>query len=372
MCKAKDEGPRCSHGGRVRYERAEKYKNKIQEKADSELARRGELSTKTQWQVDNAERRMRQATVVRDATPAGWGAKEGEIEIHAQIVENLKPMVESGHRAARLEVARHTRKINQLNKQAEKGRSDRATMRANKRILETLEDGRSEKKALRDKMIAQGAQINERAQKALPETAANNKNLDNDKPLTLREWSKSELRDNGLARSWVEDGTDSGWEKNNVSRPLAKGTRVGDSVTKRVRMNTPDGMVAEAKLDVHTVKTPEGKFTVEARLTSASTNLQSSPYDTTGGELGDLISSRKGLMARGKVVSSETFDTQAAAEKAAKRVQRAKSQTLAVDLAYQTRETLRTWAAKGHGEAPLMRENQKGAHLYSKEATPKA
>lgn len=358
MCKAKDEGPRCSHGGRVRKERAEKYQAKIDEKADREMAKGGKLSAKTEWQVDNARRRSRQAEVVFRATPAGVNALSDLRDIEVQRLSNM-PDGKAGTKegAAKRKVQQ---KINRLERGIEKGVKDREVMRRNKQILEP-----GEKKDIRNKMIAQGANTNERAQHSTDETAARNKSVENDKPLELKEWTHADVKE--LAAHWVEDDTRTGWVENPNIRPSKDltGEKFAPSASNMLRMNTPDGMVSEVRVDTHCVKRPNGKFAVETRRTSAATNLQSSPYDTTGGEVGSLIASKTGAMSRRVQSDYAEFKTEKEAKAYATKVQRSSSQKMAVELALETRSTLVKWAAKSGGKESLQKAAQPGTHLYS-------
>lgn len=358
MCKAKDEGPRCSHGGRVRKERAEKYQSKVDAKADSEMARNGKLSAKTEWQVDNARRRSRQAEVVYRATPAGVAALSDLRDIEVQRLSNM-PDGKAGTKegAAKRKVQQ---KINRLERGIEKGVKDREVMRRNKSLLEP-----GEKKNIRDKMIAQGANMNERAQRSTDATAARNRSVEDDKPLVLKEWTREDVKD--LAGHWVEDDTRTGWTENPNIRPSKDltGEKFAPSASNMLRMNMPDGMVAEVRVDTHCVKRPNGKFAVETRRTSASTNLQSSPYDTTGGEVGSLIASKTGAMSRRVQSDYVEFNTEAEAKAYTKKVQRSASQKMAEDLALETRSTLVKWAAKEGGKESLQKAKQPGQHLYS-------
>lgn len=358
MCKAKDEGPRCSYGGRIRKQRADKYMEKVTAKADAEMAKGGKLSAKTKWQVDNARRRMRQADIVRNATPEGVRILTAEKDIEEQRFANL-PDGAAGSKARALKSAVQ-RKINKFQKQIEKGVKDREIMRRNKQILEP-----GEKKNIRDKMIVQGAEMNVRAQRSTPQTAQAQKNIAADKALVLKEWTESDVKE--LASHWVEDDTRTGWKENPTARPstTVKGDKFTPSRSNMLRMNTPDGQVAEVRVDVHSIKTADGKYLVEIRRTSASTNLQSSPYDTTGGELGDIISSKTGVMSRRVQADFQQFNSQAEADNYAKKAQKSISQKMAVDLAVETRASLVKWAAKSGGKENLMKATQPGTHLYS-------
>lgn len=359
MCKAKDEGPRCSHGGRVRMERADRYMEKITAKADAEMAKRGKLSPKTEAQLDNAQRRLRQAKIVFHATPAGWKKLEDERDIEVQRLSNM-PKGKPGSKEASA-IRKVEQKIRRLERQAEKGKKDREIMRRNKQILKP-----GEKRNIRNKMIAQGANMNERAQRSTDATAAMNKSLENDVPIELEEWTHEDVK--GLATHWVEDDSRTGWQENpNIrqSKDL-KGEKFAPSTSNMLRMNTPDGMVAEVRIDVHRVKKADGKYAVEVRRTSAATNLQSSPYDTVGGDLGSLISSKTGAMSRRVQSDYAEFKTEAEANAYAIKVQRSTSQKMADDLAVETRATLVKWAAKKGGQESLQKAKQEGHHLYSK------
>lgn len=364
MCRAKDEGPRCSHGGRVRMNRAEKYMDRVMNKATSELERKQKrnpeatLSEHTQWQVDNAKRRMRQAEVVRYATNDGVKELQGKIDVERERLSNMpdKTRVDkSKRRGVQMRISRYENKI-------EQGNSDRYTMRANARIL-----GPGEKRDIRNKMMSQGAEVNSRAQRALPSTALENKNSANDKPLALREWDADEVRP--LASRWVEEGTRTGWQKNDSNiRPstkLQKGTLLGQPSSNMFRMNTPDGQVGEVRIDVYQAKMPDGTYAVETRRTSAATNLQSSPYDTVGLKLGALIGSKTGVMSRREEMGFETFKTEKEANAYAKKAQRAMSQTMAVNMAVEMRSNLVKWAGLTAKNKKLQTATQPGSHLYS-------
>lgn len=358
MCKAKDEGPRCSNGGRVRYDRAVRYQSKIQAKVDAEMERRGELSPHTQWQAENAERRMYQAAVVRNATPAGWGQLEAERDIEERRLVNIKKKGTAPGTPGRTKRIASERKLARLNNLIEKGKRDREIMRMNKAILEP-----GEKRDIRDKMMAQGAEINVRAQRATAKTAANQKDASKDKPLELKSWSREDVSE--LAPHWVEDRTRTGWTANPAPRSKTKGERFAPTESNALRMNTPDGMVSEVRVDIHSVKTAGGKYVIEVRRASSATNLQSSPYDTTGGKLGSILGSGKGQMSRSVVVESKEFDSQASATAFAKKVKASQSQRMAADLAVESRDALVRWAAKGGGQESLMKQRQAGRHLYS-------
>lgn len=357
MCKAKDVGPRCSSNGRLRVDRAEKYTTRIEAKRDSEIAKNGKISANTARQLDNAERRMYQAKKVFYATPKGQEELQDKVNIEEHRLSNLKPNSKE-HKLTK-------RKINKLNAQMNQGQTDRKIMYANGQILEP-----GEKRDGRNKMRYQGAEVNERAQKCSPETAAQQKDLSKDVPLDIKPWEREQVKD--LAPHWVETGTRTGWEENKNARPSkehAGATKVIPTVSNSFRMNMPDGMVAEQRTDMHVLKNKSGGYTVEVRRTSAATNLQSSPIDTNGADLGTLIASKRGIMERRVKVVSETFKTEKEALAFATKQKRSLSQTAAVDLAVRTRQSYVNWASKGNGQEPLQKSGQPGTHLYSADAS---
>lgn len=366
MCRAKDEGPRCSYGGRIRIERAQRNLDRVQRQVAREKEARtpdenGEykLSARLQKQADNANRRMRQARVVWYATNAGVAQLNDKIEQEQVRLENIDRSLPA--RKQRTQENSANRNIASFRRQIEQGNADRATMRANKKLLEG-----DEKRQIRDKMIAQGAEINERAQRATPETAASRVNADKDQPLELKEWTRDDVKD--LAKNWVEDGTRTGWKENPHVRPsknLAGGKPFAPATSSMLRMNTPDGSVGEVRVDIHQIKGNDGKYHVEVRKTSAATNLQSSPYDTVGLELGSIISSKTGAMSKNKTLVTKSFKSKAEAEKFVKQQRNSISQTLAVDTALEMRNSTRAWALKTASQKKLQTTKQAGAHLYS-------
>lgn len=353
MCKAKDEGPRCSSNGRLRVTRAESYTARIEAKRDQEIAKNGKVSPKTSRQLDNAERRMYQATKVFNATPKGQEALRDKVTIEEHRLSNQK--------AGTKEFRRTKREINNLNKQMTQGQTDREMMYKNRDILE---DG--EKKQAREKMMAQGALMNKRAQKCSPETAAEQKDLSKDVPMKLSPYTHEQVKD--LAPHWVETGTRTGWAENKNARPSkdhAGATKVIPTVSNSFRMNMPDGMVAEQRTDMHVLKNKGGGYTVEIRRTSAATNLQSSPIDTNGADLGEIIASKRGIMERRVNLDTQTFKTEKEALNFAQKKKRSLSQTATSDLAVRTRQAYVNWASKGNGQEPLQKASQPGTHLYS-------
>lgn len=357
MCKAKDDGPRCSSNGRLRVTRAENYTARIEAKRDREIAKNGKISPKTARQLDNAERRMYQATKVFYATPKGQEDLQNRITIEEHRLNNLKSGTKE-HRETK-------RKINKLNKQMKQGQIDREMMYKNRDILEP-----GEKKEVRNKLIAQGAPMNERAQKCSPETAAKQKDLSKDTPLTFQTYTHDQVKD--LAPHWVETGTRTGWAENKNIRPSkenAGATKVVPSISNSFRMNMPDGMVSEQRTDMHVLKNKNGGYTVEVRRTSAATNLQSSPIDTNGADLGEIIASKRGIMERRVVLVNEKFKTEKEALAFANKEKRSLSQKASADLAVRTRQAYVNWAAKGNGQEPLQKAGQPGTHLYSADSS---
>lgn len=353
MCKAKDVGPRCSSNGRLRIERSNKNMARVLATRDRELATKGEVSEKTLKRLDNAERRAFQAEKVYRSTPKGQAELQDSINVEEQRLSNLKKGTK--------EFNSTKRKIGKLNRKLETGQKDREIAYANGRILE---DG--EKKLVRNKMQYQGAPINNRSQKASPQVVAEQKDASKDVPLELREWNREELKP--LANHWVEEGTRTGWVDNKNARPskeLAKATKVQPTTSNMFRMNTPDGMVAEQRTDIHTLKGENGKFYVEVRRTSAATNLQSSPIDTNGAEVGEIISSKKGVMERRVELERHEFKSEKEAVAFTKKSRNRISQTAALDLAVTTRQSLVKWASKGNGQESLYKAPQPGQHLYS-------
>lgn len=353
MCKAKDLGPRCSSNGRLRVTRAEKYTARIEAKRDQEIAKNGKISPKTARQLDNAERRMYQATKVFNATPKGQEHLANKVTIEEHRLSNSKKGTKEFRRA--------NREINNLNRQMKQGQIDREMMYKNRDILEP-----GEKKEARNKMRYQGAPINERAQKCSPETAAKQKDISKDVPMTLSPYTHEQVKD--LASHWVETGTRTGWAENKNARPSkeqAGATKVIPTVSNSFRMNMPDGMVSEQRTDMHVLKNKNGGYTVEVRRTSAATNLQSSPIDTNGADLGEIIASKRGIMERRANLETKTFKNEKEALAFAQKTKRSLSQTAAADLAVKTRQAYVKWASKGGGQEPLQKSAQPGTHLYS-------
>ena len=371
MCRAKDEGPRCSYGGRIRIEKAERRSAVIAErvaayKESHEPDENGEykLPKRLQRNKDIADARIRQAQIVWHATNAGVAQLEDKISQEEIRRQNIDPNLPERKRTSLNKGV--DRKIASFRNQIDKGNADRQTMRANKALLG------SDKRLIREKMMAQGAPINSRSQKAGPDSIAHQKNAKADKALELKSWTKEDVKD--LAQHWVEDDTRTGWKPANPNVRVNKNHKalagkkvevLGTPQSSYLRMNTPDGTVGEVRVDMYTLKTDDGKYHVQTRNTTHGTNLQSSPYDTVGLEHGSLIGSKTGAVEREAQIEVQTFDTKEEAERYAKKARNSISQKLAVDTAIKLRDATVRWAAQTGKQKKLQTVHYAGEHLYT-------
>lgn len=365
MCKAKDEGPRCSYGGRVRITRAEKYENRINAKAEREMATKGKLSARTEAQMRNVLRRNVAAKNVYYATPEGWRNLEADKDVMEQKLSNM-PEGTVKEKSAKNGVSR---KIAMLRNSIEKGQARRKAQTAARYFNRADRGAVSEKKELRDKARAQGANINERAQKAYQPEIDAAMNADKDYAVSLQSWDRSDVEKQ--VPHWVKER--SGWQANDNTRPPkgGEGEVVVPSKSNLISMVTPDGSYAEARYDVHVRKNDKGKFVVSQRYIAASDwrdagIIDEPPADTPQQHVGHLLATKKGRVSRRDKVEVKEFKSKAEAVKFSEKAQRRISQASATNLAMDSREALISRAAKSHGAEAIAKVGRHdGRHLYS-------
>lgn len=327
MCRPRT-GPRCSHSGRIRRDRANKHLDEIQQRHDHEKAN-GNVSARTDKQLRNARRRKDAALRVWEATPKG----HEEIQSNIDQLEHKLTVIPEGKPGtpARREFNKTNRDLNNAKKRLAEGVKSRKDQYAGYHMTET------ERRALRQYAMAQGASINKRAQPSnqahMDEALAANKA----EALELRQWSDDFYDDH--ANSWVEKGTKTSWTANNRVQPPkeAKGTRVTPSTSKAVRLNLPDGQVVEGRADVHVTKNTKGQYLVSERLTVASSWEDAAPIDVTTQDVGHIIASKRGVNRKASTEVA-TFSSEAEAVSHAEKLRRRTNQSLVKDTARLGRE----------------------------------
>lgn len=360
MCRAKGEGPRCSNGGDIRINRANKYSEKINKKVEAELERNdGKLSKRTEWQQRNAERRMIAAKNVSYATPRGVQRLQDKKDIEEQRISNLPentPQEKAEKRAC-------GREIKRLDATMERGVANRKMMYHNMRLVG------DEKRETREKAMAQGSNTNHQAQKATPEQVDQAMKNNPDHALSLRSWDRDDVKD--VAHLWTKERT--GWSANENTRPPkgGEGDVVVPSRSNSISMMTADGSYAEARYDIHVRKNKKGKFVVSQRYIGATDwrdggPMDEPPADTPEQRVGHLLASKKGRINRRDDTSINEFKSQKEATAFATKAQRSISQKASTRLALDSREAFVNRAAKPHGNDKLTKiGRQGGRHLYS-------
>lgn len=373
MCRAKAEGPRCSYGGEVRVNRAEKYEAKINQKAAQEMASKGKLSSHTEWQLRNVTRRNIAARNVYYATPRGQNSLRDEIAIEEQRIAS-NPLKTSKDKA---EANASKRNIKNLSATLDRGIRNRKMMYRCEKLAG------AEKRQIREKSMAQGGNTNVRAQKAYKNEVDAIKNLDEDTALSLQEWKEEDIKED--ASLWTKERT--GWEANDKTKPPANvevtnakgvktkvdtsGEAVVPSRSNIITMATPDGSYAEARYDIHVRKNKKGQYVVSQRYIAASDwrdigPMDEPPADTVEQKAGHLLASKKGRVSRRDKVSAEVFTSKAKAIEFATKAKRSISQKASVNLALDSRTALINRARKAHGAEPLTKVGRQGGrHLYS-------
>ena len=375
MCRAKHEGTRCSYSARIRMERANRNEEKLNSTVEAFQAKHGKkapLPEKLERDLAIFEERKHQAIRVYRTTNAGIKDLNQEINELDKMKSKIKRSKKKG---AGAQIKNIEREQKRLQDEIKRGNTLRRVMRINGKLLNqevTDVDGNpildeeqrpiNEKSAIRQNIIYSGGLMNERAQKSLPETAAAKKDLSKVKKLALATWQRDDIKD--VAKHWVEDGTnEGGWKANDNVRPAKGYKRVEPAKSKAFRMNLPDGTVGEVRNDVHIVE-KDGKYFVQTRRTIAMTNLQSSPQDTTGPLLGEIIANKTGEIDRTVTVENDgaSFSSPEEAKKYSRTVMNRLTQTAPVDAAIAMRESTVKWAAQGKVQHKF---EQPGAHLYS-------
>lgn len=347
MCRARP-GPRCSNGGEIRFNRAIKHLKAMQVAHETEASMNdGKVAPERQRITDNAVRRLKAAEKVFFATPRGQKSLEDNENTLSYMLEKMDRGTQFSR--ARREYNSVERQLKQARQTRLEGIQSRKDQYADLHLVKgDVHPGfaqSGERRQARDQARARGANISRLAQ---PMTQADMDAAIAADPagaLEIKEWP-DEVYDR--AKNWVEKGTNTGWGENVYARPKPEyGERVAPSVSRLVRLNTPDGQVVEGRADIHVTKNSAGKYIVSERLTIASSWEDASPIDVTTQEIGHIISARRGVNRRAGGKATE-FRTQAEAESYAKRTRNGLNQRFVKDVARQGREALVGRAHRAH------------------------
>jgi hypothetical protein len=337
MCRARP-GPRCSNGGEIRFNRAIKHLKAMQLAHESEASlNEGKVSGERQRITDNAVRRLKAAEKVYFATPKGQLSLEDNENTLSYMLSNMDRGTPFS--SARREYRSVERQLKQARQARLEGIQSRKDQYADLHLVKgDVHPGfaqSGERRQARDETRARGGNISRLAQPMTQSDMDATLVADPVGALEVKEWP-SEVYDR--AKNWVEKGTNTGWAENVYVRPdAAYGERIAPSISRLVRLNTPDGQVVEGRADIHVTKNGAGKYVVSERLTVASSWEDASPIDVTTQNIGHIISARRGVNRRAGDKATE-FNTQAEAEAYARRTRHGLNQRFVKDVARQGRE----------------------------------
>lgn len=352
MCRARS-GPRCSSEGKKRYDRALNHFERINTLYEKEKAEhpKGKVSKRRALQMENARRRLDAAKRVYYATNAG----QKDLHNQKRVLEaSLDFIPESDDRTTT--EYRDRVKVNAKIKALEDARLEGVKRRS--LSWEDYHLCSHERTSIRNESRERGGMM---APNAHPMSKANIivPAEGRESGLSLPSWDKSHVKN---ARSWVEAGANPGFKERATVRPPKKvgnvevGTeRVLPSVSRPIRVNTPDGQVAEARIDVHCTKNDAGKYVVSTRYTVASTWEDSAPIDVTSQSLGHILTGDTGVSKRYSI-TAESFDSKEAAEKAFRATKKRVNREAPGKVAIMARESLVSRLNKG-GDVPLQQRN---------------
>lgn len=347
MCRARP-GPRCSHGGELRFSRAMKHLKAMLTAHEAEGSLNdGKVAPERQRITDNALRRLKAAEKVFFATPRGQKSLEENENTFTYMLSNM----DRGTRfsRARREYNSVERQLKQARQTRLEGIQSRKDQYADLHLVKgDVHPGfaqSGERRQARDEVRARGGAISRLAQPMTQSDMDATLAADPAGALEVKEWPE-EVYDR--AKNWVEKGTNTGWGENAQVRPKPEyGERVAPSVSRLVRLNTPDGQVVEGRADIHVTKNAAGKFVVSERLVVASSWEDASPIDVTTQDIGHIITARVGVNRRAGDKATE-FRTQAEAESYARRTRNGLNQRFVKDVARQGREAFVGRAHRAH------------------------
>lgn len=339
MCR-KRPGPRCSHSGNIRLERAVKNLDESQARYDMEK-KQGKVSPRTQKRLNNARRRHDAAQKVWHATPKGQESIQVEIDkLEHKIALAKEPVGPAGSAAVR-ELNRDKRTLASQKKQLTEGIESRKNQYSDYHMVG------EERKLTRRYVQAQGGGVNKRAQPSAQSDMDEVLAKERGTALNIQQWPDEVFEER--SNTWVEKGSKTSWENNiNVRPPKgAEGEKVADPASKSVRLNTPDGQIVEGRSDIHITKNKKGEYVVSERLTVASTWEDASPIDVTTQEVGHVIASKRGIN-RNIQAQITKFKTKEEATKHAEKMKRSVNQTMVKDVAKLGREAFVGRAQRSH------------------------
>lgn len=352
MCR-KRPGPRCSCEGTKRYNAAVKRYERVEKLylADQAAHPEGKVGKRRALQFENARRRLDAAKRVYYATPAG----QKDLHNQKRVLESSLDLIPENS-DYRSQAYRDRFKI-----KAKMQALEDARLEGVKRRSLSWEDyhlAQNERTAIRDEARERGGMMARNAHPMRKEniiTPAKGR----DSGLSLRSWGANDVKN---ARSWIEAGANPGFEERATVRPpktvdgIEVGTeRVVPSISRPMRMNTPDGQVVESRADIHFTKNAAGKYVVTTRYTVASTWEDSAPIDVTTQELGHILTGETGVSKRYQVTAKE-FNTKKEAEKGFAAARKRVNSDAPAKVAVMARESLVSRLNKG-GDVPLQQRN---------------
>ena len=347
MCRARP-GPRCSNGGEIRFNRAIKHLKAMMTAHEAEASLNdGRVAPERQRITDNAVRRLKAAERVFFATPRGQKSLEDNENTLSYMLQNM----DRGTRfsRARREYNSVERQLKQARQTRLEGIQSRKDQYADLHLVKgDVHPGfaqSGERRQARDEARARGAKISRLAQPMTQSDMDAALAANPSGALDIKEWP-DDVYDR--AKNWVEKGTNTGWEENTITRPKPEyGERVAPSVSRLVRLNTPDGQVVEGRADIHVTKNSDGKYVGSERLTVASSWEDASPIDVTAQDIGHILSARRGVNRRAGDKATE-FRSLAEADAYAKRTRNGLNQRFIKEVARQGREAFVGRAHRAH------------------------
>lgn len=348
MCRARP-GPRCSNQAAKRIKSARDYHANIAAKCEREEERSGEVSAATQRQMRNAQNRLKAAQRVWLGTPKGQEELQDKIDKAEKEFETMPKG--TTYSKTRMVYNAQKRELKELRRTQEKAKNSRSEMYKDLHLVRgDIRPGASptqgERRRSRDSARARGGSVNMVGQPSLQREFDEDMAKDRAAAMNVQSWD-DETYDR--ANNWVEEGTRTGWYENIHARPNAKyGAKDAPTVSRSVRLNTPDGQIVEGRADVHLTK-KGSKYFVSERLTTASSWEDASPIDVTKQEIGHIIAAKRGVN-RSKGDNVVEFKTKKEALAYQKRSQNALNQRFVKDVAKMGREGLVGRAHKHHEE----------------------
>lgn len=297
MCRPRP-GPRCSSTATRRIDAARKHLEAMYISYNAELESKGKVSSERTRYLENAECRLQAAETVFFATPKG----QSELVDKIAILEHqlaVHPPGELGDKDwVKAQLWRS--QLAQTREQAEQGVRDRENAYRDLKLVATdPKPAYAQNSAVQEDYRQAKSRGDRTSRLEQPMTQEAMDAMWRDDPATaeaLVMWSDEEF---ARADSWVEQGASVPWSKNKkIDKPeAAEGKIVEVPETTTLRVNLPDGQIAEGKADSFLTHDGE-EYLVTEQMEVASTWEDASPRDHTNRDLGYVLSKAKNVSRR--------------------------------------------------------------------------